>query len=253
MRKLLLAALAALLVTSPAGAVVNGEPDGTRHPYVVALGFLDPATGARGQFCTGTLVSPTVVVTAGHCTASGPAAVVWSGPVALAGPPNSMGMSVTHPDFKPEISPPNTGDLGVVLLRAPILLPEYGKLPTAGHLDNLAKPRGHNLDVTFVGYGAQSLDPFVPPGLRMVGTGRIKNLNNSVVRDYGVKISGVNGSGRAGLCIGDSGAPILHGDSSTIVAVHSFGDVETCEGATYSYRLDSAAARSFLGQFVALP
>ena len=254
MRKLLLAALAALLVASPAGAVINGEPDGTRHPYVVALGFIDPATGARGQFCTGGLVSPTVVVTAGHCTASAPAAFVWAGPVALMGPPDSMGMSVTHPDFKPELSPPNTGDLGVVLLQRPILLSEYARLPEANYLENLPKPRGHNLGVTFVGYGAQSLDPFVPPGERRVGTGRIQNLNSSVVRDYGVKISGVNGnSGSAGLCIGDSGAPILAGGSNTVLAVHSFGDVEACKGATYAYRLDTASARSFLSRFVALP
>jgi len=155
LRKLLLAALAALIVTSPAGAVINGDPDGTQHPYVVAVGF--PQTGA---LCTGTLVSPTVVVTAGHCTYGATVAFVWTGP--QISPrltmPTALGMPVTNPAFKPELTTPNTGDLGVILLPQPIVLSQYAQLPTANALENLPKPRGHELDVTFVGYGAQSLE-----------------------------------------------------------------------------------------------
>ena len=250
MRKFLLAALAALLMAGSAGAIINGEPDGNRHPYVVAIGFLD--ANGPAAFCTGTLVSPTVVVTAGHCTYKASGAVIWAAPRAF-GRPDSFGMPVTHPEFKPDISPPNTGDLGVVLLQAPIVLETYGALPSAGFLENLGPKRGHELSVSIVGYGAQSLDPFVPPGERRLGTARIKNLNSSTVRDYGVKISGVNGSGRSGACLGDSGGPILHGDSNLIIGVHSFGDVDTCSGATYSYRTDTPAARSFLSTFVSLP
>ena len=58
---LLIAALA-LAAPAPAGAIVNGTPDGDDHPYVAIV-------GAGDVFCTASLVSPTVLVTAGHCTA----------------------------------------------------------------------------------------------------------------------------------------------------------------------------------------
>lgn len=251
MRIFLAACTAALVAAGGAQAIVNGEPDGNRHPYVVALGFLD-ASGRPSQFCTGTLVSPTLVVTAGHCTYGASGAVVWADSRAF-GPPRSFGLPATHPDFTPQITTPNTGDLGVVRLLAPIPLQGgYAALPAASYLDDLGTRRGHELGVTLVGYGAQSLDPFVPPGERRFGTARIKNLQSSFVRDYGLKVSGANGSGRTGSCLGDSGGPVLHGDSNVIVGVQSFGD-DSCTGASYAYRLDTPSARSFLDDFIALP
>ena len=249
MRKLVLAAVVALCAAGSAGAIVNGEPDGNRHPYVVALG-LTYADGSR-SICSGTLVSSTLVVTAGHCTYGAVQAVVWNTPRGFAGLPQSAGIPITHPDFEPEFSSSgNTSDLGVVRLFAPIVLERYGALPAAGYLDDLGPRRGHQLDVTLVGYGVQGLDPFLPPGERMMATARIKNLNANMLRDYGVKISGVNGSGRAGSCLGDSGGPILHESSNVVLAVHSFGDVDTCEGANYAYRLDTPSARAFLAPFL---
>jgi len=71
-----LAALAAaLLIATPVSAVTNGVPDANEHPYVGELLFYQPdAIDSRfddpgGWFsCSGTLISPTVIVTAGHCT-----------------------------------------------------------------------------------------------------------------------------------------------------------------------------------------
>jgi Trypsin len=70
-----LALIAALAVTSPASAVRFGEPDNGEHDYVGELLFYVPDaphplfTDPGSWFtCSGTLVSPTVVVTAGHCT-----------------------------------------------------------------------------------------------------------------------------------------------------------------------------------------
>jgi hypothetical protein len=253
-RKLLLASFAALLAAGGAQAVVNGEPDGNRHPYVAAIGFIDAATGRPGAFCSGTVVSPTVVVTAGHCTYHSAAAFVWLDPQwNPSKPPAGIGRPVTHPDFNPDRTLPNTGDLGVVLLGSPVQLPAYGALPRAGYLEELGQARGHELGVSIVGYGFQSLDPPVRTGERTLGTARIKNLSSSIVRDYGLKISGANGSGGSGSCSGDSGGPILHVDSNVVVAVQSFGDVDTCRGATYGYRTDTPSARAFLDDYVAVP
>ena len=69
LRRLLIALAAAALaviVASPAKAITNGEPDGNRHPYV-GLAVFDDA-GRAPHRCSASLLSPTVVLTAGHCT-----------------------------------------------------------------------------------------------------------------------------------------------------------------------------------------
>jgi len=71
-----LAVLAAFLVlVVPAGAITNGQPDGGEHPYVGELIFfdadaIDPRFDDPGAWfsCSATMLSSTVIVTAGHCT-----------------------------------------------------------------------------------------------------------------------------------------------------------------------------------------
>src|SRR4051794_30439007 len=49
----------------PPASITHGSLDGNAHPAVVLI-IMDIA-GAPAFRCSGTLVSPTVVVTAGHC------------------------------------------------------------------------------------------------------------------------------------------------------------------------------------------
>ena len=60
-------AVAALTLTTTASAITNGEPDGNAHPFVGAL--LAPVAYSDGTWetCSGTLISPTVFLTAAHC------------------------------------------------------------------------------------------------------------------------------------------------------------------------------------------
>ncbi|HLM78402.1 MAG TPA: trypsin-like serine protease, partial [Rubrobacteraceae bacterium] len=60
---LTLMALTILAASGVAGAIINGQPDGSRHPYV-GMVYND------GALCSGTLISPTAFLTAGHCTSS---------------------------------------------------------------------------------------------------------------------------------------------------------------------------------------
>jgi len=66
-------ALAILLASGVAQAIINGEPDRgpNAHPYVGALVTVSDSgefTGQRTPVCSGTLISPRVFLTAGHCT-----------------------------------------------------------------------------------------------------------------------------------------------------------------------------------------
>lgn len=56
------------LLPLAAWGITFGSPDGTGHPYVGTL-ILEQA-GALYS-CSGTMLSPTVMVTAGHCTKFG--------------------------------------------------------------------------------------------------------------------------------------------------------------------------------------
>ncbi len=87
MRKLVLAAITALLaplvlLPGTAQAIQFGTPDGDGHPYVGLVVLYDD--GIPQWRCTGALISPTVFLTAGHCTeAPADEARIWfsSGPI----------------------------------------------------------------------------------------------------------------------------------------------------------------------------
>ena len=59
------ALLGSLALGALAHAITFGENDNGRHPFVGALVY--EVQGLQFQGCSGTLVSPTVFVTAGHC------------------------------------------------------------------------------------------------------------------------------------------------------------------------------------------
>src|SRR3954453_1300037 len=62
----LLITSAALVGAPPAAAVIDGSPDGTRHPYVGAVD--GRPVGGPVQFGSGVLISPTVFLSVAHGT-----------------------------------------------------------------------------------------------------------------------------------------------------------------------------------------
>jgi hypothetical protein len=57
-----------LLAANPAGAIVNGQLDGTLHPQVGALIAEFRQPGQKDVLCSGSLIAPKVYLTAAHCT-----------------------------------------------------------------------------------------------------------------------------------------------------------------------------------------
>jgi len=247
---------AVVLPARPALAIIGGEFDGNAHPYVGALD-LRPIFGPGDPIpCTGTLISPTVFLTAGHCTAffdqAGltEARVTFDPDMLSANARFYTGSVHTNPLFTHSQDDP--GDLGVIVFSKPVKRITPASLPTAGLLDQLGPQGLRTVVFTMVGYGVTRLlggssgggppgvDPF-SAGTRMVATMTFLSLT-----DAWLSVSMLD-DGRG--CIGDSGAPLLPGDTDLVVAVGVRGD-GACEATGRALRLDTPTARAFLGQFV---
>lgn len=265
MRKLstvLLMALALLLSTlGVASAVTDGELDGNGHPYV-GLMVAQDGDGEPLWRCSGTLLSSTVFLTAGHCTESPAEHVeIWFDADVESGIPGNGypydgtagGTPYTHPDFDPGAF--YLYDLGVVVLDEPVEMKTYGALPQLNQLDALKTKRGKK-DVTFtaVGYGLQMAFPDAAAWkennrrVRMVSHPRLLQINTGFTGDGAMLLS--NNAATGGTCFGDSGGPNFIGDSNVVGGVTSFGLNPTCAGTGGVYRVDRADDLDWLALFL---
>ncbi|MEX0788632.1 MAG: trypsin-like serine protease [Anaerolineales bacterium] len=248
----------------PARAVTDGELDGEGHPHVVLL--LMEVDGAPAFRCSGTLLSATVLLTAGHC-ANGFPDFVFSGMrvftesdvqngnnnYPFAGPNAVEAVSwAAHPLY--ETGPFFLHDVGVVILEEPgVVLDEYGTLPTVDQLDVLKTRRGHQ-DVTFtaVGYGLQEINPvFVESErVRMVAYPHLIQINGGIVGDFSLLLSNNHSTG--GTCFGDSGGPNFLGSdpgANVVAGVTSFGLNGNCAGTGGVFRMDRQNVLDFVGVY----
>lgn len=240
-----------------------GELDGNDHPYVGLLLF--DVDGQPAYRCSGTLLSPTVLLTAGHCTFGADGGRVYFESDVQAGrPANNYPFSgPTSIEFAEIYTHPNyddgaffLNDVGVVILSEPVYLDEYGQLPEAGVLDGLATRRGQqDTSFTVVGYGLQSVKPVLSRDLiRYQATVQLIGIKGVGGIPEGVSFLFTNnpgkGNGSGGTCFGDSGGPIFLGDSNTVVGVTSFALNSNCAGTSGGYRIDTADDLAFIKQFL---
>jgi V8-like Glu-specific endopeptidase len=145
--------------------VKNGALDGNTHPQV-GLMIAKDADGNPMWRCSGTLISPTVYLTAGHCTSGAASVELWFTADLEAGLPGNgypytgevAGTPYTHPDYNDAAF--YLMDVGVVVLDAPVNAAAYGTLPDENALEALARARGQqNQTFTAVGYGLQQTNP----------------------------------------------------------------------------------------------
>ena len=251
-------AIAILAVAvSPAWAITDGELDGDGHPYV-GLMVAQDENGNPLWRCSGTLLSSTLFLTAGHCTETPAAHVeIWFDADVESGIPGNGypfngdvgGTPYTHPSYNPGAF--YLYDLGVVILDTPVVISSYGELPDLGALNSLARRRGlQNVTFTAVGYGLQQINPvFVESErVRMVATPHLIQINGGIVGDYSILLSNNHSTG--GTCFGDSGGPNFIGDSNVVGGVTSFGLNGNCAGTGGVYRVDTADDLDWLyGEF----
>src|SRR5579884_303222 len=234
--RLLPAVAAALALAAPAAAITGGSLDGGAHPAVGLL-LVDRGSGLEPD-CTGSLVSPTVLVTAAHCVAGLPTnrfSVSFDPHYAPGSSSVVTGTGYADPLYGAVKS--DSHDLGVVVLDAPVRGVAPFALPSTGWLDGAPLK---SAVFTNVGYGYYDRT-FTFDGYRRVSTSSFTNLKPTTI---------TLADKPGGVCFGDSGGPRLLG--STVVAVTSSGN-NNCTGQSTSYRLDTQSARTFLSRFVAVP
>lgn len=274
MRRTLLLTLVGLFVVTfaPTQAVTDGTLDGNKHPAVVLL--LMEVGGKPAFRCSGTLLSPTALLTAGHCTDAFPGAP-FTGMRVFTESDVQAGIGTTnnypfagpnaveavhwqaHPLY--ESAPFFVHDVGVVTLAAPgVVLPasQYGVLPRADQLDKFATQRGlQNVTFTAVGYGLQESFPDRATFLatnsrtRYMATPRLLQINvPGFTGDFSLLLSNNHSTG--GTCFGDSGGPNFLGsgaaETKIVAGVTSFGINGNCAGTGGVFRTDRQNVLDFV-------
>lgn len=245
--------LVLLLGVAPVVAITWGQLD-TEHDNVGAMVVDYPGYGPW-QLCSGTLIHPQVVLTAGHCTdglEEDGITTVWVNFDQDALNPDTLldvAEVVTHEDYDWGQADPH--DVGALVLAEPVTGITPAELPTEGLLDQLKRDgvlrqKMDGAPFTVVGYGG-TLD-WPPPNITyddlrqyaeseyVALTKWMLHMNQHALKDNG------------GTCFGDSGGPAFWtapDGTDILVGITSTGDAQ-CIVTGLDYRVDIAATLDFI-------
>ena len=256
-----------------AAAITGGSADGEGHPNVGMIVFYE----ADGRFrCSATLVTPTVLLTAAHCTKGtlGKTLVTFNSIIALSAPSGitaavdpsvgytggesvpagtMFGTASAHPAYSDFTDMANWNDVGVIVLDEPVVGKEPATIAPANYLGAFAQPKLNSTLFTSVGYGTevrksdsgpQKPTPQSYPLIRRVADAPGQKLTPQILQVNG-NINDTRGTG--GTCFGDSGGPSFHG--GYVVTVTSYGYTSNCRYLGGMQRVDIPVVQEWLATF----
>lgn len=253
-RMLGLAAVLVVALALPAQAITYGTPTGTSYGNVGGLVGISPLNGELFVYCSGTLISETVFLTAAHCGDSSIAYIdgqvcVTFDPVFVEGKSKLYcGGFTASPLYTQSQNDPN--DIAVIVFENPIKGIQPATLTSEGYLDQLqaAGQLTQGTQFVSVGYGDTAFTngpgghTNTHPWTRMYAVGTFNALGPGYVR-----LSQNPATGDAGTCNGDSGGPVFL--NGVLVAITTTGDT-FCKATNVDQRLDTADAQAFLSQYI---
>lgn len=205
----------ALLFVVPAHAIVGGgvpSTDGVARSVVTIV-------GSRGNFCTGSLIAPRLVLTVAHCVQSGADYKIVEYDADKQPSLQDVKTVAVHPGFNMQamLAHRATADVALLLLGAPV----KAKVPSALGMPNIPIVVGSRFSIAGIGVTVRG-DGKSGGTIRVAGlvaTGKPGTLQIRLVDPVG---QGTRDG--LGACTGDSGAPVFEDQQSgpAIVGVVSW-------------------------------
>lgn len=247
----------------------NSQTDSTPYVCIVVL-FSDAARTQPIGYGTGVLISPTLVVTAGHCVVGGAAvSVCFDQHPTVSVTPSGMTYSTTKPIYNgvAQVYPSyvasllagakpsdalQASDVAVIQLDEPVKeVAAYPTLPSAGLADTIKT----STSLQVIGYGVQEQ---THPKNTWVGnferSSATVNLLSSHFQgsDKYLKCSANSAQGKGGIAYGDSGGPTIYTSNgqSILLAVNAYVNNGNCAGVTYHTRIDNPMVLSWLSGYL---
>ena len=270
---LLVSLICVLAWAGSATAIQFGQPDGDNHPYVCLVVFYDQNDNVMWR-TTGELISPRVVLTAGHGTFDTSGARVWflkdiplnpEGSKYMypyGGPDSYHGTPYTNPQYRDVPLPGLPGfdyhDVGVVVLDSDQAVPsgvvdEYAELPAAGVVDTLSPKHpvdlvGYGVNYRVPGGGLGPYDQWRWARARYYAPSRIVEVKSALASEF-LKLTANPAQGKGGGTFGDSGGPALDAGTKMILGITAFGTNSPCMGVGYYQRIDIPDVLAWINSF----
>ncbi|KAH8380413.1 hypothetical protein KR009_010599 [Drosophila setifemur] len=232
-------------VNSIEGRITNGKSayEG-QFPYQAALSF---SSTAGSWFCGGSLIAPTWILTAAHCTDGATSATVALGSTVRTSPKHSVTVSSgsfsQHPNYNS------------VILRNDISLIKIPAVAYTNNINEVALPKAASSYSTYAGdmatasgFGKTSdstnsvASTLNYANLEVITNALCANTYGSLTITNGVICTAT--PNKVSTCSGDSGGPLVLDSTKQIIGVVSFVSSAGCESgapagyARVTYQLD---------------
>ena len=210
MKKLAILIVAALLLATPADAIVGGgtpQADGVARAVVTIV-------GSRGNFCTGSLIAPRLVLTVAHCVQPGADYKIVEYGADRQPSLQDVKTVAIHPGFNMQAMVGHRATADVALLQ--LGAPARGKTPSVLGLPNIPIIVGSRFTIAGIGVTVRG-DGKSGGTIRVAGLVATGKPGTLQIRLVDPASQGTRDG--LGACTGDSGAPVFEDKESGPVIV----------------------------------